>query len=404
MPRDFLPVPFALAASVNLRAWAGLQIFSRGAAHISLPSWSIGEGLYEDPLAFLHSYGSQGGASAQDLSTRLLLGWTAAGAGASMEAGLIEETDHLYIEADAAFSVSNGLAYGFTGSTAAVETLPGTWRAEAPADWRRGLIDGDTLTITPDAAPAFFTPPQAQRIQSVITLLRKVGSLLDADDLHAESLEHWDNEFADDSLRRIRWGLGADGRVWSTWPSAVDDLVWDDLSFAKRWGFSGNEEIQISAGGARLLLADHPMPGLLCPSRPYSLCDPNVEEQGEAERLTEGFTSFHIGTWQGWLLNFHLDGPMDAQGDLVTHFLRRWLPYAPRGSRVALYRDWGDPRRCIEELDKDLAYSLLHTSQDGAGRLRCYMSPRNRAQIQVKWPRDLRMKLPVQMILAEATN
>ena len=67
MPLNNPSPNFALLPSFNARTWSGVNVFDRGSNNITLPTYALGAGIYEDVISFLNGRGSDDGFSMGDL-------------------------------------------------------------------------------------------------------------------------------------------------------------------------------------------------------------------------------------------------------------------------------------------------------------------------------------------------
>ena len=402
-------VPCALLSEFDASQWAGVNVFDRGADHITLASDA---GVYDDALAFLHGFGSQTGRSlAADLQSR----WTAAGGGGDIFIG-IDEDDRVYIETDTEdFTLDASAGWAYLGFSAAGHGLVGgsaPYRRTATSDWTRGPLTWGTtgrLLITPAVGSQATLPRYTGTVQSLPTWIRAVDEA-DADGVwDASCLETLDNTAADNADRRIRWGINAAGHVYTTRPTGVAAAVtWVSTSFRDRLGFSGNET-EVTSNGVVTLTADYELPGLLRPTG-LSRCLAWREESTATARESGGGVAYnHLGSWSGWDVTVYVAG--DALGDesVTEHLIRRVWPYAPLGAGLTLYREWGDPRRALRRREVTAAqpaYDLLYTSErDGArGRLRCLRDPGDEARRQTQQDQDLMVRQTVRIILTDRVD
>lgn len=386
----------AFAGQFDARAWSGITVYTRaaGATNVACPTG----GVYDDPLAFLHGYGSQAG---RDLQADMRAAWVASGALGLLSVG-INSGDKLYIQvtdvgAGATSFVVSGAAtaaFGFPNGGAIASSLG---RVTAPLDWVRGpAIAGSFLTITPNALAGFACPTYGYGAQSVITLVRS-STLVDSDSLLsgvASSLTTNDCTAIDNTNRRVWWYVDDDGHVvCARATSGTSALAWVSTSFRDRLGYNGTE-VETTASGCAFLRATYPLPGLWVPSRPLRRCRPWYAERTATLDLTSGgMTANHIARWSGWDVEAWASGGALGSASEERHVRDRFWRYIPLGFPVTFFQQWGDPRRArpTHEITlTDVAYDLLWTSErDGRrGRLRCYRSGTDEAQRRADYEGD----------------
>lgn len=398
------PIP-ALSAEVDARAWAGVNVFDRGASTVTLSSSAS---VYDDVLALLHGYGSQ---STRKLATDLAAAWTGGG---TATCG-IDANDYFYIESSTTdFTVAASAGNAQWGLSAAGHGLVGgsaPFRRTATEKYSRGTFTcnkggGTTLTLDPSGAGASFDfPARDFTAQSLPTAIR--GAEGDADDGVALSLETADNTGCDNVNRRIRWGVDSTGRVYYTRPSSVAaTITWVSTTFRDRLGFTGLEA-EVVANSMATLTATHPCPGFLVPPYPAEDVVRTRREQTSTVQLTSGLIARNeTAEFFGWDVSMKLGGPAMTT-DLSRHWLERFLRYAPLGCRVRLFREWGDPRRALdpwEVVSGVSAYTHFHTSErSGAiGARRCRRLGTDTAEHSLQFASRIKTLLDVSMRLQDA--
>lgn len=398
------PIP-ALSAEFDARAWAGVNVFDRGASTVTL---SASAGVYDDVLAMLHGFGSQ---STRKLATDLAAGWTGGG---TATCG-IDADDFFYIESSTTdFTIAASAGNAQWGLSAAGHSTVGgsaPFRRTATEPWTRGVFTcnkgaGTTLTLDPSGAGASFDfPARNFAAQSLPTAIR--GAEGDADDGVALSLETADNDGADNATRRIRWGVDATGRVYYTRPSSVAAAItWVSTTFRDRLGFTGLEA-EVTANSVSTLTATHPCPGFLVPPYPFEECARTRRETTNAINLSSSLIARNeVAVVLGWDVAMKLGGPAMAT-DLSRHWLERFMRYCPLGSRVRVYREWGDPRRALdpwEVVTGTSAYTHYHTSERSGtiGARRCRRLSTDTAEHSIRFPTRVQTLLDVAMRLQDA--
>jgi hypothetical protein len=163
-----------------------------------------------------------------------------------------------------------------------------------------------------------------------------------------------------------QWILRDDGHVVRMSSFANPSFSWVDTDFRDRLGFSGNEQ-WVSLYGRKALIADHVMPGVLYPSRPFQDHHIAYDRVSEYQRkIGGGFTSNFIGNYVKSRLTFHLDAYADIQND-YRFFSDTLGAYFYKGAKINFIQGVGDPR--LARITNDItssnpAYSLTHTSEN----------------------------------------
>ena len=377
MPYNTPAPDFALLSSFNARPWLGVDVVSYGGSNISLPSYTTGQGVYEDGLYFLNGRGVGDTTPSNAMGTFSEALSSLATFNSSWSVTLTAD-DRIKITSDALFRVTplDDDVLGLGTQTASLTTFSVT----AQTDWTRGNYAGQRYRFDNLFGTSFDAFRAAENrpwpAQDVIAGLRGRG-LADIDDLSpADCLEEL---IRDQSGTEIRLILNDVGHV-EIWYLSSASFSWIDTSFRDRLGFSGNE-LPVAQGSTatdyvQKLTADYPMPGCIFPSRPYQDHHYLVESVTEARRkIGGGYTSNLIGTYTTSLLSYDLDALLD-QRDLYRHFTDAFIPNCPNGERINFYQTWGDSRRSLRSAlvtSTQPAYDLVYTSEDNGdtGRLRC---------------------------------
>ena len=379
MPYNTPAPDFALLSSFNARPWLGVDVVSYNAVNISLPSYTTGQGVYEDGLYFLNGRGVGDTAPGNAMGTFSEALNTLANFGSSWSVTLTSD-DRVKVTSDVQFRVTPLDVDVFGTGTATAVVDGSNYSVTASSDWARGVYAGDRYEID-DLGSNTFTAFRAQSnrpwpAQDVVVGMRGRG-LADIDDLSpTDCLEEL---IRDQSGMEIRLILNDVGHV-EIWYLNSASFSWIDTSFRDRLGFSGNETPVAQGSTAsdyvQKLTADYPMPGCIFPSRPYQDHHYLVESVTEARRkIGGGYTSNLIGTYTTSLLSYDLDALLD-QRDLYRHFTDAFIPECPNGERINFYQTWGDSRRSLRSAlvtSTQPAYDLVYTSEDNGdtGRLRC---------------------------------
>lgn len=400
MPR-LDPCPrFGLLSALDVTDFDS-QLFTRGGAPRSFPA---GRGVFEDALMGLTGHGVPSGYEAY-----VQLASTLAALPDVWEVG-IDTNDLVFFESDThPFTVTAGGGFDELGFPvlAPVASVPvgAKHRATATANWTRGNVDVGPVAfvVTTGGGPVPFAVGALPRVQDVPVLLRASSGTADLDDVAgARDLTTVDTAAA---FWLASWGVDDQGRAWTSYLVALADLVWVDLNFRDRLGFSG-AEVPINDGTRKVLTAAHQMPGVLIPTRPLDDIHPEGETFAEHVVQTVGtYGSNYVATHHRWRCTAWLDGPADSV-DLHRHWHYACKPYLYAGAPCGLYQDWGDSRRAGWRQVYGLLYTreavgLLGSDQGGyRGRIRGFMGPSINAQ-ETTWPNRLRMRSPLVFTVAE---
>ena len=367
------PAPqFGLLTSWDMRSLSGDELFTRsGGSAVNMPTFSSGEGIYEDAVFFLNNRESN--TSVQ--GTGQLQADATFGGGASWSM-TINEDDKVTITSDTKFTISklNTLdPFGFGGSTLTASASGSNWVVTAPNDWTRGKIELETVLYQIDESSGsgtFNFPSNVPDVQDVTTFLR--SSTSDLDDFSLLSLTELDNTAQ--TTTDIYWLIDDDGFTHCFYPTSAGDITWTSTTLRNLLGFTGNETTTTSGSYSRLT-STHKNNGVLIPSRPYQSHHLNVENVGQSRRkIGGGYVSNSIGSYVISVLAFDLDALLD-QSDDYKHFTNKFLPLVAPGERINFYQGWGDSRRALrtaEVVGSQEAYDLLFTSEDNGdyGRIR----------------------------------
>ena len=346
----------ALLRGVDVAELLGEPIFQRGGVDVivTTAAQTFAGGRFPDVLGFLHGYGSQAGRS---MTEELRSSWVAAGgsAGDAWEV-IITEDDRVAVRvptvdlASFDLAASSGNAWGFATGTTSSSTVGTFQQVTAPDAWKRGNQDlyvaPNAITIT-DGVTACALSTTTARVQAIPTALR--ASTDSEDGLGpVSSLERLDNFYSDSPDFRIRWGVDAAGRVWTSYPSSVSAVTWlatdAGLAFRRLFGFTGSETVSTVLGRS-ILTATYPCPAVLVLYRGMSRYQVSTESIDGAVTLADGRArGRHIGASTLHDVTYTLRGPtsqLDQEGQAVRAF---W-PSSGRGQPLTLWLDIGDPRR-----------------------------------------------------------
>ncbi len=416
MPRrDHCPLP-GVYSGFDVTPWAGVdvcEVDTPDAPTITVPALGggqlgdpdqPGEGEYVDVIELMTGFGSDSSAT---LSGRLTAAWASIG-GAGTIAATLDGSDRLAITnggvADLTIAAGSPGAAAW-GIDAAGLSVPAGTTVVAPGEWERGVTDPSDYLLLQRAGSPDTIPVTVHRVQDRRIALREREDLLDADDLARWCLEHGDDS--------VRWGVTADGRAWWATTGAADGMIWHSSTFRDRLGFSGNETIQTWGAGAGIItrgqIADHPLPGVVHPTRPLRRQTPRSESVGEEQRLVGGgYSSVHVHTVKGWRIEMWVDGPLDSGLDLHRHWLDMMTDPAlcNPGRRITLYQDVGDSRRALDprRVTADQpAYDTLYTSEEGPyrGRIVGFVNPATGREIEAEQEGRYRRRYPVSFVMDE---
>jgi len=394
MPLNNPSPNFALLSSFNARTWSGVNVYDRGLNNITLPTFAIGEGIYEDGVSFLNGRGSDGGFSTGDLIQ-------AGSAFGTNWAVTINSSDKVVISCDDSFKIrfksgSDDLGVGSSSFGAASTSFT------CPNDWTRGSnikTAGYEIVDSSDANSFTFNISSGLNSQDIVVAIRERGTTNDIDDVNSTNcLEALD--ITANSNDYIKWYINDQGHVECMYKNTVADITWVSTTFRDRLGFSGSETT--SGTVIKTITADHPLPGSLFPSRPYQRHHLQTDTITQARRkIGGGYTSNFVGSYIQSILDFDLDALLDEK-DLYRHFTNNFVGYIPSGERINFYQGWGDSRRALITSDIDVsqpAYDLLYTSEDNGDQGRIRASVVNNGMISLAYPNRLRRRVPVSMTL-----
>ena len=392
------PAPdFALLTAYDLRDFSAEQIFTRsGGAAVSMPTFTTGQGVYEDALFFLNgrAIDSDVTGTARLLTTKLF--------GASWTLSL-NSSDKFVFSSDTDFTVtSTGSSDPLgVGSGTLTATLDGsTYSVTCPNDWTRGAISftGVTYRIDEVSGAVFFVfPNQDTTIQDLSLYTRDRATVSDADVFGLDSLDKLDQTAQVTTL--INWYITDDGFTECLYAAHVGDITWTNTTIRDLLGFSGNETPATHATSFKRLTSTFKASGVLIPSRPLQGHHLRVSNLSQSRRkIGGGYVSNYIGTYTTSALQFDLDALLDVSDD-YRHFTDRWLPLCSSGERVNLYQSWGDSRRALvsaEVLGTQAAFDTLFTSESNGlyGRVRGSLIT---ADFDLSYPGRLRRRVPVAM-------
>ena len=394
------PAPqFGLLTEYDMRAYAGVEVFSRsGGSAVSLQNYGTspaGDGIYEDLLFFLNGRASPADQMWQgqaDAVNTFGASWTIT----------INEDDRVTVTSNVDFEIrSTGTvdALGF-GSVAVGASLVGSdYVATAPNDWTRGSLDLADVTYRVDevgGSNTFNFPSVNVHMQDVTVGMRDEATVTDADVFTGlKSLDIQDR--GANTGYFISWFIDDTGRVNCSYVSGAGDISWSSAEIRNLLGFTGDETP--TGTTHKLLTATYKASGVLIPSRPYQSHHLRGENVAQARRLIGGgYVSNHIGTYVTSVLRFDLDALLDSSDD-YRHFTDRWVPFCSPGERVNFYQGWGDSRRALPSASVNSsqpAYDTLYTSEDNGeyGRVRGSLITE---AFDLIYPGRLKRRVPVTM-------
>lgn len=389
------PAPqFGLLTSWDMRSLSSNQLFTRsGGSAVNMPTFSSGQGVYEDALFFLNNRESN--SSVQ--GTNQLITDRTFGSASSWSIS-INENDKINIISNVKFTltkIGTPDPFGFGSNTLTAISSGSNWILTAPNDWTRGKIELENVLYTIEEASGsgtFNFPLNVPDVQDVTTFLR--SSTSDLDDFTLSSLTELDNTAQ--STTDIYWLIDDDGFTHCFYPTSAGDITWTSTTLRNLLGFTGNETPSTSGIYSRLT-SSYKNNGVLIPSRAYQSHHLNVENVGQSRRkIGGGYVSNSIGSYVISILAFDLDALLD-QNDDYKHFTNKFLPLVAPGERINFYQGWGDSRRALrtaEVVGSQQAFDLLFTSEDNGdyGRIRGSLLT---ADYDLAYPTRLRRRVPV---------
>ena len=392
------PAPqFGLLTAYDLRDLSATELFTRsGGSAVSLPTFTTGQGVYEDIVFFLNGRSLDADMTGTGRLTTVKL------FGASWALSL-NSSDKFVFSSDTNFTVtstgsSDPLGLG-SGTVSA--TLDGsTYSVTCQNDWTRGATSLSGVTYRLDevsGAGSFVFPQQSIKIQDLSVYTRDRASINDADAFGLDSLDKLDQDAQTTDL--INWYVNDSGYVECAYLTALGHITWSNTAMRDMLGFTGNETPTTYDTTYSLLTSTHKASGVLIPSRPYQGHHLRVQNLSESRRkISGGYSSNYIGTYVTSMLNFDLDALLDLSDD-YQHFIHRWLTHCSSGERVNFYQGWGDSRRSLRTdqiVGAQSAYDSLYTSEDNGeyGRIRGSLVT---AEFNLAYPGRLQKRVPVAM-------
>ena len=357
MPRNEFAPNFCLMSDFDARLYTS-TLYTREGQNVSLPSAS--QIVFDDPIQFLNGRGMNTNYSLKHDLEADYVGktWTIS----------IDANDKIKwfvndpaIAMDITTEFGGGDIWGLENDY--MEFFDGN--NSFPNDWQRGNLVlwsqaqsnygkiGYTLsgTASPTRFPNF---PLAQDMVSLLSERSGNGTYC---------LQSRDEYYF---AQAIQWILRDDGHVMQVSTFANPSFSWVNTDFRDRLGYSGNET-WTSLYGRKVLIADHVMPGVLFPSRPFQDHHIAFDRVSEYQRkIGGGFTSNFIGNYVKSKLTFHLDAYADIQND-YRFFSDTLGSYFYKGAKINFMQGVGDPRlsRITNEITSSQpAYSLTHTSEN----------------------------------------
>lgn len=388
------PAPqFGLLTAVDFRAQSATKLFTRGSQAVNAPTFSTGQGIYEDALFLLNgrSSNSTNVATSQLQNTKTFgTTWTCS----------LTSNDKIEIRSNVQFELlktgsDDPLGFGSSSITASADGSD--YVVVAPFDWNRGLLDLQNTTYQIDevgGSNVFNFPSLKVQVQDVTVFLRDRSTINDADEFGLDSIEKLDQTANSNS--QITWSITDSGFTRCFYLSSLGDITWNDEATRKLLGFTGVES-PTTAGIYSILTSTYKVQAVLIPSRPFQFHHLKVMNESQSRRkIGGGYVSNHVGSYVSSMLQFDLDGLLD-QSDDYKHFSNNWLRLCSAGERVNFYQSWGDSRRSLrssEVTGTQEAYDLLYSSEDNGeyGRLRCSLIT---SEFELVYPNRLRRKVPV---------
>ena len=361
----------AIMAGLDMSEWAGSTLYSRNGVTVAAPALvSMHDaGHYPDVMAML-----TGWASFRTLSAEVAAAW--AGAGLTGTPALsINSNGFLQLSVTGAAGMLT-LYAGVTdpwgwGGTLTSTTVGGAEVVTATQRWTRGRFPATTSSLftVDDGGRLGQFPVYQTHVHSLPTYLTTAGG---ADgDAVTETLEKWDNNAVDGTNKRIRWGIDAEGRVFTSWDADLGagySVTWVSGTFKRMLGFTG-DETAINALGVRMLTATYPPQGLLLMRSGLRVVDHAREHVGSALDLGSGRVAGRSrATWREVSVSADIVGGVGfaetnaAHLDEEQQLLHRVSPYLYPGARATLVPRWDDPR-LGRSLHAQLAAGLAPVAQ-----------------------------------------
>ena len=390
------PAPnFGLLTSFDVTGQSGTTVFTRsGGSAVALPTFSSGQGVYEDVLFFLNGRGVDASFKADHQ-----LSLATFGASWSMT---INQDDKVTIQANAQFKVtSTGSSdpFGFGSSTLLSSLVGSVYVLSAPNDWTRGLIDLDNVSYRIDesggSSNTFNIPSIKSDVQDVTCFIRGYNES-DADSFGLSSLQALDNTAQ--TSTDITWALTVDGHTQCHYRTSRGDITWNNTTIRNLLGFTGEESPVVDGSHSRLT-STYKNQAVLIPSRPYQGHHLSVQNMSQSRRkIGGGYTSNFIGSYITSILRFDLDALLDESDD-YKHFTNNFLPLVSSGERINFYQSWGDSRRALITSQVNASqpsFDLMFTSEDNGayGRVRGSLTT---AEYDLSYPTRLKRRVPVDM-------
>lgn len=390
------PAPqFGLLTSWDMRSLSSVELFTRPGGAVNMPTFSSGQGIYEDVLFFLNNRESNTSVNGtRQLQTDSTFGLT------SSWSITINENDKVVITSDTKFDLvplGSTDPMGFGNATLTAKAAGANWEVIAPNDWQRGLAELEDTFYRIDevgGAGTFNFPNNVPDVQDITTFLRLTEG--DLDDFSLQSLTELDN--AAQSRSDIYWSIDDNGFTHCFYPTSAGAITWSNTTIRDLLGFTGNETTTTSGSYSRLT-STHKNSGALLPSRPYQSHHLQVQNVGQSRRkIGGGYVTNFVGSYVTSILLFDLDALLD-QSDDYRHFTNRFLPLVGPGERINFYQCWGDSRRALrtaQVVGSQEAYDLLYTSEDNGelGRIRASLLT---AEYDLAYPSRLQRRVPVSM-------
>ena len=339
-----------ILAGFDALPWAGVTLFSRGGTNVAAPA--VGTlhdgGHYPDAVALLNGWQHYRLMNAVMQAT-----WGIAGTPTIT----INASDRIVLSvASAAGTITLTPGpddpWGWGGVLTSV-TSGGSEVITATRPWRRGPVDLDDscVFILDDGVGIETQPAHVTRVHSLPAYIGGLGT--PDSDAVTETLEKWDNAACDSTNRRFRWGIDAEGRTFTSWPSfglgASKTVTWASTSFRRALGFTGSETASVS-DGLYTLVSTYPALGVLIARMGLAVLDRSARLVGSSADTLGGDV---VG--RSWAAYREVDVSMMVRGGLgvvdsqpyrdeENVWLRRVAPYLHRGARCTVCPDWSDAR------------------------------------------------------------
>jgi hypothetical protein len=339
-----------ILAGFDALPWAGVTLYSRNSTNVTAPAAGTmhDSGHYPDAVALLNGWQHYRLMNAVMQAT-----WGIAGT----PTVTINADDRVVLTVTGAagtLTLTPGTSdpWGWGGVLTSV-TSGGAEVVTATRPWRRGpvVLDDEAVFTVDDGVGVEEQPAHMTQVHSLPAYIGGLGTP-DADGV-TETLEKWDNTAIDSTNRRIRWGIDAEGRTFTSWPSfglgSGYTVTWASATFRRALGFTGSESAVLD-NGLYVLTSTYPALGVLIARMGLAVLDRSARLVGSSADTLGGDV---VG--RSWAAYREVDVSMMVRGGLgvvdsqpyrdeENVWLRRVAPYLHRGARCTVCPDWSDAR------------------------------------------------------------